>query len=70
MKVSTRGLENHHPKQCDLREKTGCTVVAVERGEDLLVEFGPEFKFQANDAVYVCCSAAAAQKFSQVYPQE
>ena len=45
IKVSTRGLENHHPKQNDLREKIGCTVVAVERGEELLVEFGADFRF-------------------------
>ena len=70
VKVSTRGLENHHPKQHDLREKTGCTVVAVERGEELLVEFGAEFRFKTNDAVYICGSAEAAQKFYQLFPQE
>ena len=70
VKVSTRGLENYHPKQHDLREKTGCTVVAVERGEELLVEFGAEFRFKTNDAVYICGSAEAAQKFYQLFPQE
>ena len=70
IKVSTRGLEKHHPKQTDLRDKTGCTVVAVERGEELLVEFGAEFRFQANDAVYICGSSEAAQKFYQLFPQE
>ena len=70
VKVSTRGLENYHPKQHDLREKTGCTVVAVERGEELLVEFGTEFRFKTNDAVYICGSAEAAQKFYQLFPQE
>ncbi len=70
IKVSSRGLESHHPKQNDLREKTGCTVVAVERGEDLLVEFGADFRFEANDAVYICGSAEAAQTFYQQFPQE
>lgn len=70
IKVSTRGLENHHPKQNDLREKTGCTVVAVERGEELLVEFDGEFKFTPNDVVYICGSTEAAQKFYQLFPQE
>ena len=70
VKVSTRGLEKHHPKQTDLRDKTGCTVVAVERGEELLVEFAAEFKFAPNDAVYICGSAEAAQKFYQLFPQE
>jgi len=70
VKVSTRGLEKHHPKQTDLRDKTGCTVVAVERGEELLVEFAAEFKFAPNDAVYICGSAEASQKFYQLFPQD
>ncbi len=37
----------------------GC--VAVERGEEVLVEFGPEFRFQAEDAVYLCGSGRGAQ---------
>lgn len=70
VKVSTRGLENYHPKDNALRENTGCTVVAVERGEDLLVEFGAEFKFAGGDAVYICGSAETAQKFYQAFPQD
>jgi Trk K+ transport system NAD-binding subunit len=70
IKVAARGLEHFHPKQSGLREKTGCTIVAVERGEELLVEFGPEFKIQINDAVYVCGSAEAEQKFYQHFPQD
>ena len=65
-----RGLENQHPQQNDLRERTGCTIVALERGEELLVEFPADFKFTAGDAVYVCGSAEATQKFYQLFPQE
>jgi Trk K+ transport system NAD-binding subunit len=68
-KVTTRGLGQHHPKQHDLREKTGCTVVAVERGEELLVDFDAGFVFQPGDAVYICGSAEAEQKFYQLFPQ-
>lgn len=70
IKVSTRGLEKFHPKQSELRNKTGCTVVAVERGDDLLVDFAADFKFVGNDAVYICGSAEAGQKFYQLFPQE
>ena len=69
-KVSARGLEQHHPKHSDLREKTGCTVVAAERGEDLLVAFDANFVFQADDAVYICGSADAVQKFEHLFPQK
>jgi Trk K+ transport system NAD-binding subunit len=70
IKVSSRGLEQRHPKQNDVSDKTGCTSVAVERGDELMVEFGAEFKFQARDAVYVCGSVEATQKFYQQFPQE
>jgi K+/H+ antiporter YhaU regulatory subunit KhtT len=29
-------------------------VVAVERGEELFTRFAPEFRFEEQDAVYVC----------------
>jgi Trk K+ transport system NAD-binding subunit len=70
IKVSTRGIESFHPGGAEIRVKTGCSVVAVERGEDLLVEFGPDFRFQPADAVYVCGSAEAAQKYYEILPQE
>lgn len=69
VKVSARGLANYHPRQSNLREETGCTVVAVERGEELLVEFVTGFVFQPGDAVYICGSAEATQKFDQLFPQ-
>ena len=70
VKVSTRGLEKHHPKRSELRERTGCTVVAVERGDTLQVEFSADFTFQAGDAVYVCGNAEAVQNFYALYPQK
>jgi len=70
IKVSTRGLEKHHPRHSDIRDKTGCSVVAVERGDELLVEFGPEFRFQPDDAVYICGNAEAAKKYDSTFSQE
>ena len=70
IKVSAKGLAKYHPKQNELREKTGCTIVAVERGEELLVEFGADFVFHAGDAVYICGNAKAAQTFDQLFPRE
>ena len=70
IKVSTRGLEKYHPSHADIRVKTGCTVVAVERGEELLVEFTSDFRFQPEDAVYICGGAEAAQRYYDIFPQE
>ena len=48
VKVSTGGPEQYHPRENDLREQTGCAVIAVERGDDLFVEFGADFMFQRD----------------------
>jgi K+/H+ antiporter YhaU regulatory subunit KhtT len=42
-------------------------VVAVERGDEVLVDLGPGFRFAAGDSVYVCGSAEAARRFAEAY---
>ncbi|HZD41547.1 MAG TPA: NAD-binding protein [Terriglobales bacterium] len=69
VKVSARGLEGHHPSELGIREKTGCSVVAVERDEELMVELGSDFRFAASDAIYICGSSEATQKYSELFPQ-
>jgi len=68
VKVSATGLAGYPPSELGIREKTGCSVVAVERDEQLLVEFGPEFRFAAQDAVYICGSPEATQKYYDIFP--
>ena len=70
VKVSTRGLEKLHPKQPDLHHQTGCSVVAVERDDALLVEFNDAFALQPSDVVYICGDAEAVRKFYERYPQK
>ncbi|HEX9945722.1 MAG TPA: NAD-binding protein [Thermoanaerobaculia bacterium] len=67
LKVAPDGLAGRHPAELGIRERTGCSVVAVERGEDVLVEFGPEFRFLPEDAVYVCGSGGAVRRFREVF---
>jgi Trk K+ transport system NAD-binding subunit len=70
VKVASRDLEGQHPAKLGVREKTGCSVVAVERGDELLVEFGNEFRFEPGDAIYICGSGEAVQKFADLFPSE
>lgn len=69
LKVGTGGLVGKHPTQLDIRQKTGCSVVAVERGEALVMEFGPDFSFAAEDVIYVCGSSDATRSFLEIFPQ-
>jgi K+/H+ antiporter YhaU regulatory subunit KhtT len=65
LKTSPHGLVGRHPAETSIRERTGCSVVAVERGEDLLVEFEPGFRFAESDQVYVCGSNEDVRYFQE-----
>ena len=69
LKVRADGLVGRHPAELEIRSRTGCSVVAVERGEEPLLELGPEFRFAEGDAVYVCGSTAATRRYLEVFPQ-
>jgi voltage-gated potassium channel len=69
VKVSARGLENYHPKEVDLREKTRCTVVAVERDGAMLGDFSAEFRLKSDDGIYICGSTEAIQHFYREFPR-
>ncbi len=63
-RVSPEGMVGHNPANLKLRERTGCSVVAVERGEEVLVQFGDDFRFQEDDAVYLSGSNEDVALFS------
>jgi Trk K+ transport system NAD-binding subunit len=67
LKVPPRGLAGRHPAGLGIRERTGCSVVAVERGDEVLVEFGPDFRFRDDDALYVCGSHGAVRRFTETF---
>jgi Trk K+ transport system NAD-binding subunit len=37
----------------DIREQTGCTVIAVDRGDETVTEIGPETRIQSGDELVV-----------------
>lgn len=67
LKVTAGRLAGRHPSEMAVRERTGTSIVAVERGEDVLVEFGPDFRFQSEDAVYLCGSSRGVRRFQEVF---
>lgn len=65
-KVDAGPLVGRAPAELDLRARTGCSVVAVERGEEVLVEAGPDFRFEPGDAIYVCGPADRVSRFHEL----
>jgi Trk K+ transport system NAD-binding subunit len=68
MKVSSEMLADAHPSELRIRERTGVSVVAVERGEDLILDFGADFRFRSADVVYICGSDEATRRFTSEFP--
>ena len=50
----------------DVRHRTGCTVIAVERDGELLTELSPEFIIQADDTLVVAGTDDAMVEFSRL----
>ncbi|MFC5973178.1 potassium channel family protein [Halomarina salina] len=46
-------LANRTLGEADIRARTGCTVVAVERNGDLVSELGPDFRLDPDDELIV-----------------
>ncbi|MBE2257404.1 MAG: NAD-binding protein [Rhodobacteraceae bacterium] len=66
-RVAAGTMVGGHPWQAGVREKTATAVVAVERGNEVLVEFDQAFQVQADDVLFVCGTAASLKKYMQEY---
>lgn len=65
LEVPVEGLVGSHPAELRLRERTGCSVVGVERGEEVITELGQGFAFQAGDSVFVSGSTEDVDAFEE-----
>ena len=54
LKLACGPFAGQHPLAARIRERTGCSIVAVERGEEVLMEFPPSLVLEADDALYLC----------------
>ncbi len=49
--------------EADLRNKTGCTVVGIERGNELLTNLNPSFVIEQGDVLIAAGDPSAIQEF-------
>ncbi len=54
IRVAPGALVGGHPVRDQVRERTGATVVAVERGPGVIVDFEEDFSVRADDSLLVC----------------
>ena len=69
VRVSSKGLVGRHPADLALRRRTGCSIVAVGRGGEILTQLDGAFTFEAGDTVYVCGSMTSTRRYLEVFPQ-
>lgn len=61
-RVSAAAFAGLSPAAAAFAESTGCTLVAVERGEEVLTDLPEGFRFAAADQIYLCGSGTAVQR--------
>ncbi|HMU61968.1 MAG TPA: NAD-binding protein [Gemmatimonadales bacterium] len=51
-----------------IRDRTGCSVVAVERGDKIIVDFDETFEVRDGDIVYLSGTNETIQTYFQMFP--
>jgi len=68
VKVAPGALVGKNPIAARIRESTGCSIVAVGRGDDFVVDVDESFVLEAGDAVYIAGAPDAVQDYFNVVP--
>jgi len=68
-RVSATGLAGKTPHESKVSQQTGCAIVAIERDDNVLVEFGAGFTIQKHDIIYICGSHESVMDYFKAYPQ-
>ena len=66
-RLSAGTLCGAHPWHSEELERTGAKVVAVERGQEVIIEFDDDFRLQAGDALFVCGTITCLERYQQVF---
>lgn len=66
--VRTRapGLTGRTLREADVRSRTGCTVVAVERNDEVLTDLGPDFRVLDGDALVIAGTDEGVNRFTEL----
>ena len=68
VKLPPGPLVGHNPLAAEIRERTGCSVVAVERDDEILMDLPADFTLAGDDALYLCGTTAAINRYHEEFP--
>ena len=60
------GLVGQTLAQADVRTRTGCTVIAVERDDDIRTDVGPDFRIESGDRLVIAGSDDGTKRFREL----
>lgn len=66
-RLGVGNLVGHHPLEQRIHELTACTVIAVERDGDVIMEIPAELTLTDGDQLYVCGTVEAFDQFYEEY---
>lgn len=66
--VHPRGLIGRKLSESKVGAKTGCSVVAVERDDEVIVDFSEDFVPAEGDRVHLCGTEDAIARYDEVFP--
>lgn len=69
VKTTAEGLGGRNPASSRIRERTGCSLVMIERDEELLADFDRDFEIRRGDSIYLCGSEEAVDKYFELFPE-
>ena len=69
IKFNARPLAGSHPLKAQIRERSGCSVVAVERGGEIVMDIPPSFVLEGSDALYICGTTRAFERFYEAFAE-
>lgn len=66
--VEPTGLSGRKLSESRVGARTGCSVVAVTRGDEVIVDVAEDFVPQAGDRVYLCGSETDIERYHEAFP--
>ena len=66
--VGSKGLVGRSPFEAQVGASTGCSIVAVRRGDDVTVAFPDDFRIEDGDRLYLAAPQEGLTRFREQYP--
>ncbi len=66
IRTQAPGLAGQTPQGAQIRARTGCTVVAVERAGRVIIDVGPDFRFDEDDELIIAGTDEGTNRFTEL----